>query len=231
MKIGNILIECDPQGKKLVIPDGITHLGEALCYKDEFDEVEELVLPDSLIVIGTEAFYGLEKLKQIDFGNSLEEIGDAAFACCTSLKEIKLPGTITWIGEQAFECCKSLEKVYISSGMSSDGIGYIEQICEAAFRHCNSLVDFQCEKRVEDWGREVFSKTAFEEFVCPDMVESRIYLSERMFEYCTNLKRIVLPRDLEEIESDAFEGCKRLNEIVKKDEEWQEVEIENGAIV
>ena len=231
MKIGKILIECEPQGKKLVIPEGITHIDEAVFDRDEFEEVEELVLPDSLIKIGVDAFYGLENLKQIDFGNGLEEIGDGAFSCCTSLKEIKLSGSITWIGERAFECCKSLERVYISSGKSSDGLGYIEQICRAAFRYCNSLVDFQCEKRVEDWGSEVFYKTAFEEFVCPDMVESRIYLSERMFEYSTNLKRIVLPRDLEEIESDAFEGCKKLNEIVKKDEEWQEVEIENGVLV
>ena len=57
------------------------------------------------------------------------------------------------------------------------------------------------------------------------------YLSERMFENCHDLKKIVLPRNLEEIEQDAFRGCKRLNEIVKKDEEWQEVEIENGMIV
>lgn len=230
MKIGNILIKCDPQGKKLVIPEGITHIEDCLCDREAFEEVEELVLPDSLVKIGLDAFYGLENLKQIEFGNSLEEISDGAFSCCISLKDIKLPGTITWIGKESFECCKSLERVSISSGKSSEGLGYIEQIGEAAFRYCNSLVDFQCEKRVEDWGSEVFSNTNFEEFVCPDMVESRIYLPEGMFEYCTKLKRIVLPRDLEEIGQDTFRGCKRLNEIVKKDDEWVEVEIENGVV-
>ena len=231
MKIGNILIECDPQGKKLVIPDGITHIEEGLCDREGFEEIEELVLPDSLMKIGMEAFYGMEKLKSIDFGNGLEEIGDGAFARCDGLKEIKLPGSINWIGESAFENCLCLERVYIPSGMSSDGTGYIGQICENAFRRCRSLVDFECETRVEDWGEEVFASTAFEEFVCPDMMERHVYLSERMFEYCTKLKRIVLPRNLQEIEQDAFVGCKRLNEIVKKDEEWQEVEIENGTIV
>ena len=231
MKIGKILIECEPQGKKLVIPEGITHIDEAAFDRDGFEEVEELVLPDSLIKIGMEAFYGMEKLKSIDFGNGLEEIGDGAFMSCRCLKEINLPGSITWIGEGAFAYCDALEKVFIPSGKSSEGIGYIEQICERAFRHCKSLVDFKCEKRVEDWGEEVFAHTAFEEFVCPDMMERHIYLSERMFEYCTKLKRIVLPRHLQEIEQDAFRGCERLNEIVKKDEEWQEVEIENGVVV
>ena len=227
MKTGKILVECEDT-KVLFIPEGITHIDDNAC--DCFEQLEELVLPDSLKKIGREAFAGCENLKKIHFGNGVEEIGECAFDACESLSEIDLPGCINWIDEYAFASCRSLSRVHISNGSDSEGCGYIYNICERAFAHCKALTYVDIEKRVEDWGDEVFANTGLREFVCPDMIEREreqfhtgVYLSERMFENCSKLKRIVLPRNLECIGEDAFKDCTKLKEIVKKDDDWEEM--------
>ena len=51
-----------------------------------------------------------------------------------------------------------------------------------------------------------------------------------MFLNCIELKNVVLPRDLVEIGEDAFRGCISLDHIVKKDEEWEEIDLDKFRI-
>lgn len=70
-------ISSDHQGKqKLVIPAGVTNLGGVLRASAYWAEIE---LPESLVEIGEEEFYGCNQLVKINIPDSVQKIGDKAF--------------------------------------------------------------------------------------------------------------------------------------------------------
>lgn len=78
------VIDDDYQESKLVIPKGITHIGEgafAGC-----TVLEEVIIPEGVISIGRGAFNGCTNLKKIKLPTSLKCIEDSAFAYCNVLK-------------------------------------------------------------------------------------------------------------------------------------------------
>ena len=88
-------------------------------------------IPESVIKIAAEAFYGCYGLTAINIPASVTEIGDQAFFYCKNLRELNIPNSVTTIGERAFCGCDSLENVVISNSVKS--IGY------AAFLHDESI--------------------------------------------------------------------------------------------
>ena len=54
------------------------------------NEVEEIVLPDSLREIGRYIFYGCGNLKKLEFSDSLMQIGCGAFTGCHALEKWKV---------------------------------------------------------------------------------------------------------------------------------------------
>lgn len=231
MKMGKVLMECEDK-RRIIVPEGITHIEG---YFGDYEQLEELFLPDSLIKIGEGVFADCINLKKIHFGDGIEEIGDDAFSGCDSLEEVMLPGSINWIGQNAFASCNSLRYVYVFDGVDARGDDYIMNIADRAFADCKKLKAVEIKKRVEDWGDKVFERSGLEEFVFPPMVErvderdplhTNVYVGERMFQNCHQLKEVVLPPNLERIDEHAFRGCKMLNRVVRQDGTWEEIELE-----
>ncbi len=79
--------------KKLIIEEGITKIGwSVFAYKWlGFKNLETVVLPESLKVIGAEAFSGCQNLSSIKLPEGLIEIGNEAFEGCKSIKNINIP--------------------------------------------------------------------------------------------------------------------------------------------
>ena len=94
------------------------------------DELEEIVLPDSLYKIGRSAFSACTCLKTVIIPESIIEIGDFAFSCCTLLESIVLPNNLRNIGKYVFDCCTQLHYVNITC--------YIEILTEGLFYNCES---------------------------------------------------------------------------------------------
>ena len=74
--------------------------------------LEFVILPDTLITIGQEAFNGCSKLKSINFVNSIEIIEKYAFLSCKNLKidNLSLPN-LKSLGNGAFGFCEKLINV------------------------------------------------------------------------------------------------------------------------
>ena len=93
---------------QLVIGEGITAISEDafLCAKD----LESVKLSSTVKSIGQRAFYGCEKLVDIDFSD-VEKVDAMAFYGCMNLKEIRLPETLTEIGNYAlgYYCNEELD--------------------------------------------------------------------------------------------------------------------------
>ncbi len=89
------------------------------------------VIPDSVIAIGSYAFYYCSSLTSITIPDSVTSIGSYAFASCRGLTSVTIPDSVTSIGSSAFESCSSLTSVTIPDSVTSIG--------SFAFDYCSSL--------------------------------------------------------------------------------------------
>jgi len=108
--------------KKVIIPDTYEGKPVSTIKSGVFEanlQLEEIVIPESVRIIESRAFYGCEKLTKLDLG-SVEEIGEEAFANCSNLQEIVIPSNVKQIGEAAFSNCVKLEKVVFNATECQD---------------------------------------------------------------------------------------------------------------
>lgn len=143
------LIFC-PMGKTGVvkIPDGVTRIR-----KNAFSnsKISKVILPDSMVSLQNEAFYGCEYLKEIDFGHGIEQIGgngsQHVFSGC-SMKKLVFPPQIKEIGINAFLSCGELKEVIFNEGL--------ETIQRGAFRNCPKLTEIHLPASIKKVGQDVF---------------------------------------------------------------------------
>ncbi len=81
-------------------------------YSDENTEIKELVIPDGVTSIGDYAFYNCSGLTTVTIPNSVTSIGEHAFYDCSGLMSVTIGSGVTSIGERAFDDCSSLTSVY-----------------------------------------------------------------------------------------------------------------------
>jgi len=72
------------------IPEKIGMLNAVRIAEKAFinSEVEQLILPETLIEIGEEAFFGCVNLKEVAFPTSLRKIDEGAFMHCDRLLNV-----------------------------------------------------------------------------------------------------------------------------------------------
>lgn len=75
--------------------------------------LKEIVLPETLTYIGSDAFLGCESLKELNLPEGLQEIGHGAFFCCMGLETLMIPDTLIYLNQQSFEYCISLKEARI----------------------------------------------------------------------------------------------------------------------
>ena len=174
LKITGVLNDVDflfiyrmmPNLKNLDIAEvNITALPIQAFYKST--NVENLILPNTLITIGEEMFYQ-SKLKTVVIPANATTIGNSAFEQCASLISIDIPANVETIGTAVFWGCSSLATVTFENGSQLKTIGggssyygafsyctaltsieipaSVETIEAAAFRNCSSLATVTFEK-------------------------------------------------------------------------------------
>ena len=93
--------------------------------------VEDVTIPDGVIIIGEYAFSGYRGLKSAMIPDSVTSIGKRAFSGCSRLKSVMIPDSVTIIGEYAFSECRCLESIAIPESVTDLG--------EGAFKLCKNL--------------------------------------------------------------------------------------------
>ena len=129
LKITGVLNDVDflfiyrmmPNLKNLDIAEvNITALPIQAFYKST--NVENLILPNTLITIGEEMFYQ-SKLKTVVIPANATTIGNSAFEQCASLISIDIPANVETIGTAVFWGCSSLTTVTFEKGSQLKTIG------------------------------------------------------------------------------------------------------------
>ncbi len=85
---------------------------------EDCDNLSEVLLPNSMRVIGHSAFYG-SGLESMDIPYGVTRIEDYAFRYCRSLKNVTIPNSVTHIGEDALESCDNLVSISIPASVTS----------------------------------------------------------------------------------------------------------------
>lgn len=99
--------------EELVIPETVTVIGQAAF--SSATKLKSLVLPDGVITIGNSAFANTTALTSIKLGNSVQSIGTSAFNNAAALETLELPATVTAIGESAFQNMAGLKALIVNN--------------------------------------------------------------------------------------------------------------------
>ena len=164
LKITGVLNDVDflfiyrmmPNLKNLDIAEvNITALPIQAFYKST--NVENLILPNTLITIGEEMFYQ-SKLKTVVIPANATTIGNSAFEQCASLISIDIPANVETIGTAVFWGCSSLATVTFENGSQLKTIGGGGSSYYGAFGQLKNLmtVDMSACTQVKTIGESAF---------------------------------------------------------------------------
>ena len=95
-------------------------------------KIAKLLIPDSVIAIGSEAFSDNTAIHDIIVSHKLEYIGQRAFSGCRKMMDFNLPSTIKYIETEAFDgCYKAFKELTIPAS--------VKHVGSHAFRNCLTL--------------------------------------------------------------------------------------------
>ncbi len=179
--------------ESVVIEKGVVSIGDyAFCCTD----IKSIQIPDSLLSIGTWAFYRCENLLAISLPSKLEALGSGAFWHCYSLSSVTIPSGVKQIGFATFNECKSLKTVNISKGT--------ETIGSEAFADCSQLTNVKLPTTLVVIETSAFSDCiSLKEIQLPSKLRS-IY--SRAFSGCVVMDKVFIPESVNYIGDVAFSG-------------------------
>ena len=217
-----ILIEYKGLGGDVIVPDGVTSIGEEAFYG--CDGLLSVTLPEGVTTIEHGAFEDCKNLASVTLPEGLTSIEYRAFLHCTSLTSIILRQGLMRLGVSAFEGCESLQSVSIQARLTSLGdwafsgctslkfVSFAEgltSIGNYVFSHCTGLTTVKLTESLTTLGESVFRGCT--SLTSVPMPENLVILGESAFKGCTNLTSVTLPKKVTTLGKEVFCGCERLH--------------------
>lgn len=176
--------------------------------------LEELVLPQKLEEIGSEAFRNAKRLKDVHVADSsltlpksLVKSGEGVFHGCESItNSVVLEEGFSALSDSMFRLCKSIPSVVLPSSLKTIG--------EEAFYGCESLKNIRIPFGVEVIGNRAFSScSSMDEIVLEDGLT---VLGDSMFSY-SSVQEITIPKTVKTMGLRTFSGCNNLRHVILED--------------
>ena len=204
------------------------------------NNLAKVVMPDTIIRIGSFCFQNCSSLKWMTFSNQLKTIGKGAFSSCEALDNIVIPKSLENVSydyylstKSIFGGCTSLEHISFEKGSTRISCCIcadcpslkeiivpegVKQINERAFANCPKLSKIILPDSVERIGEYAFSgDISLEEVRLPEGLKS---LGRAAFSDCSKLNHIRIPKNMERVEYEyyvgahhVFGGCENLSDV------------------
>lgn len=126
---GGVLEKYNGAAMEVVIPNSVKIIGDQAFYNCK--GITSVVIPDSVKEIGRYAFNNCAELESVTMANSVQKIGYCAFRDCRSLTALTIPDSVREIDNDAFAGCSALTAIVIPASVQLIGI--------EAFYNCKSL--------------------------------------------------------------------------------------------
>ena len=128
--------------KTVIIPEGYTNVGERAFYGFNSSVTMDfnIILPNTLREIDTEAFLEVKKLKDITLPEGLVTIGKRAFKDCISLTNPKIPSTLKEILSEAYSGIDNIKNIKFNEGI--EFIGNSAFFCNHEVKECQKTITF-----------------------------------------------------------------------------------------
>lgn len=193
--INTTLVKYRGHDEQITIPGAITEIGD-LAFLG-CNELRCVHIPDTVRVIGANAFQACRNLETVVISGKLEELGSAAFSGCISLKEIHFPGALKSIPIHLCYGCTALETISIPDT--------VKKIGWKAFFGCGALKSVKLPGALQWIGEEAFS--GCEQLTEMSLPDSVVQIDQGAFYNCKSLRALQLPSHLAAIPQNAFSGC------------------------
>lgn len=197
-------------GTSLVLQNGVKVILDEAFY-DCWD-LAEITIPESVMSIGTYAFYGCNNLKSVhltdiakwcevnivddEYSNPFVN-GAKLYLNNVLVNDLIIPNGVININHSVFASCDSLTSVTIPDSVTSIG--------DYAFRYCDSLTSVIIGNGVTNIGKMAF-------------------------DYCTNLESVVIGNSVTSIDESAFYECDGLQAVYINDlSNWCEISFNGFA--
>lgn len=180
----------------------VTWIGNAAFANQS--ELSKITIPNSVLIIGANAFENCEKLAFALFEDNswLCEMGNSAFYN-TGLTLISIPKHVREIPTNAFAQCPSLTVVAFETDSELKTIG------NSAFYNCSNLIQINIPSSCETIGANAFENANLMSFETLGEVYSLQSIGNSAFAN-SHIKNVCLPYDLTSLGYNAFYGCEDL---------------------
>ena len=159
--------------KKVIIENGITHIGNYAFYCCE--NLTSVEIANSVLTIGEKAFLECRNLTSVEIANSVQIIGAWAFGWCKSLVT-QIPNSVQKIDRYAFYRCVSLVTIKIPNS--------VQTIRGKAFSDCENLTSVEIANSVQTIENEAFLN-------CENLTDVKLPSIENFSEVFKNCSKLV----------------------------------------
>lgn len=189
------------------VPEGTTEIASTTI--PDKAKWFKIVLPESVTIIGDNAFDGCTNLSVLDIKGTITAIGDYAFRS-TKLDNFTFPNGISKISDYAFQYCYTLTKIVIPDSVVSIG--------ESAFNHCYSLTTINGGTNIKTIGNNAFTNTHISLRKIFNNMTNVESIGDAAFAGCmSDNASFKIPNSLKTIGNSAFQNC-RFNDSIDMSE-------------
>ncbi len=185
---------------EIVIPSSVTHEGNPYTIRAvakagfRYCGFKSITLPQTIEMIGEEAFAYCQKLETFKIPHLVDEIKPSTFLDCRALESVKYSDaldndvyvgneTITSIGDHAFDSCISLRTFYVPKNVTYFG--------SSCFQKCSKMVNFFFPSRI----------------LLNSAIQNYITVRPYAFADCSSLSMVYFEENMKEIDDHAFAQC------------------------
>ncbi len=177
------------------IPSRVKNIGSGAF---EYGALSNVVFPESITTIGTNAFFDCTNLLRVTIPGSVTNIALLAFGDCLSLQSATILNGVSYVGESMFYSCMNLTNVTLPNSIMT--------IDDGAFYICSRLSNISIPNGTLSIGSGAFTGCGLTNITFGNSITN---IGLAAFSGCP-FSSIVIPASIENIGAIAFATCPHL---------------------